>query len=150
MKVEIRYGLKRIGILIAVFALIFGSFMIFNHYDYKKWERQHEITENNVAKDDALIQLGELRGQVEEIREIYIEYMKANSIESEEEFYSKELYSLKSKLKEIANYKPALPNKYLDDANFVITTEQVGDICEELFSQISEKIRIVRYGEENT
>ena len=149
MKVEIRYGLKRIGILIAVFALIFGSFMIFNHYDYKKWERQHEITENNVAKDDALIQLGELRGQVEEIREIYIEYMKANSIESEEEFYSKELYSLKSKLKEIANYKPALPNKYLD-ANFVITTEQVGDICEELFSQISEKIRIVRYGEENT
>ena len=150
MKLEIRCALKRIGIFIATFALVFGSIIIFNHYDYKKWEKRSEITESNNDKEYALVQLGELSGQVEEIQEMYIDYMEANGIQSEEEFYSKELYYFKSKLEKIASYKPALPNKYLDDVNFVITTKQTGSICDELLSQIREKIHSIRYGEDNT
>ena len=150
MKMEIRYMLEKIGIMFFIISIVFGTFLIYQQYEYKKWVTQSEINQDDNDRDYAIIELGSLRGRVEEIKKIYNDYMETVENQDKEEFYSKELYYLKCELQEIAKYKPLLPNKYLNDLNFVITKTDVGEICNELFSQISKKINNIRYGNENT
>ena len=140
--------LLRFVIILLISALLLTFFLIYNHYAYKRWENNYKAEQSNIERDYALTELGTLRGKVEIIKKLYEDYLASVQVEDDEDFFSKEAYYLKQQLKAIAKYKSALPNQYLDDLNFTITETKVGNICEELFSQIDKKIHSIRYGKE--
>ena len=148
MKESIIYNLLRFVIIFLIIALILTFFLICNHYAYKRWEKTYNVEKSNIERDYAISELGALRGKVEIIKKFYTDYLISENVEDDEEFFSKEAYYLKQQLKAIADYKPLLPNQYLDNLNFTITETKIGDICEELFSQIDNEIHSIRYGKE--
>ncbi len=86
MKMEIRYAMQKVGILLLLLTFIMGSFFIYNHYEYKKWESERETSQLNYDRDYALAELGVLKGKVQEIRRMYVEYTaKVDSQEEENE-----------------------------------------------------------------
>lgn len=148
MKENIIYTILRFVIIFLIVVLVLTFFLIDNHYAYKRWEKDYNMELSNTERDYALAQLGILRGKVEIIKKLYTDYLISENVENDEDLHSKEAYYMKQQLKAIVDYEPLLPNQYLDDLNLTINETRVGDICEELFSQIDNKIHSIRYGKE--
>lgn len=91
-------------------------------------------------KQQSVETLRELKGRVKEIEYIQLSYA-SNTPEMKE--------VLLRHLEDIANNQKFY-NEFLNDFKMTITASEIGDICDELTSQIDEKIHMLQYGTGDT
>lgn len=91
---------------------------------------------DEIDKNFAIAELYELRGRVKEIN--YLNYSSAaHTAEMDQK--------LLEHLKDIAEFDSK--NQYLEDFSIIISTSDIGDICEEITSQIDKRLDTIKYGE---
>lgn len=90
---------------------------------------------DEIDKNFAIAELYELRGRVKEIQ--YLNYSSAaHASEMEEKLFEH--------LRDISQFDSK--NPYLEDFSITISTSYMGDICEEITSQIDKRLDTIKYG----
>ena len=118
-----------IGCLIAA---VIGVPMLFyiNKVETERSNQYIEQLRKEAHKDDAIMELSELKGKVEEIQSI--NRSSACTPEMEER--------LIEELDEIMEYEDTTKNEYLIDFKIIVEPGSIDCICEQILSQIQEKI----------
>jgi hypothetical protein len=133
MKTNKRTTLVVRGIVIAILYLgLFISLKAIADYNAQKITNQLETGFDQVDQDMAIKQLSELRGMILEVKALSHKDIPQGILLDE--------------LEGITSSKH-FANKYLDDFAFnVPSTSNLGELCEELISQIDDQIHNIEYG----
>lgn len=108
---------------------------ILNHIQKQELAQIAEAIDES-RKQQAVETLCGLKGRVKEIE--YISWFHASNTPEMKEV-------LLLHLEDIANNQK-FHNEFLNDFKMTITASEIGDICDELTSQIDEKIHTLKYG----
>ncbi len=119
-----------IAIIVIYVGLFVGIKVVIKHNSQKIYNQITEVFDN-VDRDMAIKQLSELRGMILELESLKHEDISQNILLNE--------------LEEITAQKH-FTNPYLKDFVFIIpSTSNVGELCEELISQIDNQIHTIEF-----
>lgn len=125
-------------LIVIVLAMIVGILFLFYSFVDKaideKFNSQIEEVMGNTYKQQAIMDLCEIRGRVNQIKRLYPSKANENTLMNE--------------LKYISSYQNS-NNPYLRNFSITITSSDVGEVCEEILSQINAQIDFIKLATED-
>lgn len=127
-----------IGILfliaqLLVVGVIIGLFQFFNQKLDEKFDTQVQEIVGNVYQQQAIMDLCEVKGRVDQVKKLYPSKVNEDTLMNE--------------LKYISSFQDS-NNPYLKDFKITITSSNVGEVCEEVLSQIKAQIDFIKLSTE--
>ncbi len=131
---------SKLFLLVIVLAITLGPlFLSYNYYLNKKFDEKFsdQIQEivGNTYQQQAIMDLCEIRGRVNQIKKLYSSNVNENTLLNE--------------LKYISSFQNS-NNPYLKDFSITFNSSNVGAICEEILTQINAQIDFIKSSTEDT
>lgn len=130
---------SKLFLLVIVLAMTLGPlFLSYNYYLNKKFDEKFsaQIQEivGNTYQQQAIMDLCEIRGRVNQLKKLYSSNVNENTLMNE--------------IKYISSFQNS-NNPYLKDFTITFTSSNVGEICEEILAQINMQIDFIKSATED-
>lgn len=118
---------------IILLVLVIGLILVFDQTLDEKFDTQVQEIVGNVYQQQAIMDLCEVKGRVDQVKKLYPSKVNEDILMNE--------------LKYISSFQDS-NNPYLKDFKITITSSNVGEVCEEVLSQIKAQIDFIKLATE--